>query len=105
MWDLSSPARDWTRAPCIGKHRVLTTGPPGKSQGWHTFDRVLEGSGPRDNKEHFWEGKPWSMAAHSETQVHTVFTFQASEISTPIPCPLDEAPQGRGVLPGPRCQD
>ena len=31
MWDLISPTGNWTCAPCIG-HRVLTTGPPGKSQ-------------------------------------------------------------------------
>ena len=28
MWDLSSPTRDWTRAPCSG-NRILTTGPQG----------------------------------------------------------------------------
>ena len=32
IWDLSSPTRDRTHSPCIGKHRVLTPGPPGKSQ-------------------------------------------------------------------------
>ena len=31
MWDLSSPTRDWTHAPCRGNTRVLTTGAPGKS--------------------------------------------------------------------------
>ena len=31
MWDLSSPTRHWTRAPCFGS-AVLTTEPPGKSQ-------------------------------------------------------------------------
>ena len=29
-WDLSSPTRGWTHAPCSGS-AVLTTGPPGKS--------------------------------------------------------------------------
>ena len=29
MWDLCSPTRDWTQCPLL---RVLTTGPPGKSQ-------------------------------------------------------------------------
>ena len=32
IWDLSSPIRVWTYAPLQWKHRVLTTGPPGKSQ-------------------------------------------------------------------------
>ena len=31
MWNLSSPTRDGTRAPCSGS-AVLTTGPPGKSR-------------------------------------------------------------------------
>ena len=31
MWDLSSPTRDWTQAPCNG--RVFTTGPSLKSPG------------------------------------------------------------------------
>ena len=30
MWDLSSPARDWTCTPLHWKHRLLTTGPSGK---------------------------------------------------------------------------
>ena len=29
MWDLSSPTRDWTRAPPALEGEVLTTGPPG----------------------------------------------------------------------------
>ena len=33
MWNLSSPTRDRTRVPLQWKHGVLTTGPPGKSQG------------------------------------------------------------------------
>ena len=32
MQDLSSPTRDQTHAPLQWKHRVLTIGPPGKSQ-------------------------------------------------------------------------
>ena len=28
MWDLSSPTRDQTHAPCSGKGGILTTGPP-----------------------------------------------------------------------------
>ena len=31
MWDLSSPARDQTWAPCLGSIGVSATGPPGKS--------------------------------------------------------------------------
>ena len=31
MWDLSFSTRDWTHAPLQWKHRILTTGPPGKS--------------------------------------------------------------------------
>ena len=31
----SSLTRDRTRAPCMGKHRVLTAGPPGKLPGTH----------------------------------------------------------------------
>ena len=30
-WDLSSPTRDWTCAPCSRKHGLLTTRPAGKS--------------------------------------------------------------------------
>ena len=30
-WDLSSPALDGTQAHRMGRGRVLTTGPPGKS--------------------------------------------------------------------------
>ena len=29
MWGLSSLMRDWTSAPCSGKHGVITTGPTG----------------------------------------------------------------------------
>ena len=32
IWDPSSPTRDQTRLPYGGKHGVLTTGPPGKSE-------------------------------------------------------------------------
>ena len=31
LWDLSSPIRDQTRAPCIGRAESLTTGPPRES--------------------------------------------------------------------------
>ena len=40
---LSSPIGDWTRAPCSGKHRVLTTGSPGKSVQC-TFNRNIKPS-------------------------------------------------------------
>ena len=33
MWDLSSPTRDRTHAPLHWKCGILTTGPPGMSQG------------------------------------------------------------------------
>ena len=36
MWDLSSPSRDQTPAPCLAS-RVLTTGLPGKSQFFHVL--------------------------------------------------------------------
>lgn len=35
LWDLSSPARGWTRACSSSKSRVLITGPPGKAH--HTW--------------------------------------------------------------------
>ena len=43
MWDLSSPIGDWTRAPCSGKHGVLTTASPGKSMQC-TFNRNIKPS-------------------------------------------------------------
>ena len=36
-WDLSSPARDQTHTPA-SEHRVLTTGPPGKSHHFVAFE-------------------------------------------------------------------
>ena len=30
LWNLSSPTRDRTRTPCIGRRSLLTTGLPGK---------------------------------------------------------------------------
>ena len=36
-WGLSSPRRNWTHAPCTGS-RVLTTGSPGKSHNFYSFD-------------------------------------------------------------------
>ena len=40
MWDLSSPTRDETRAPCSGSAES-TTGPPGKSQYFPWFNFIL----------------------------------------------------------------